>query len=88
MRQIKHYILFLLLLLTSASAIAQTAEIKKMRTQVGNLQKEISQKENILLCQYGFHSLAIYTSSCTHPAGFPVPSTSEDPHFRRIYRRQ
>lgn len=49
MRQIKHFIFLLLLVLVSVTAIAQTAEIKKMRTQVGNLQKEISQKENILL---------------------------------------
>ena len=48
MRKIKH-LLTILLLFFSVVAAAQTAEIKKMRGQVGALQKEIAQKENILL---------------------------------------
>lgn len=49
MRQIKQLLILLILVLFSSSVAAQTAEIKKMRTQVGALQKEIAQKENILL---------------------------------------
>lgn len=48
MRHTKQILLFLLLLIT-ASGAAQTTDIKKMRGQVGALQKEIAQKENILL---------------------------------------
>lgn len=43
------YILFALFFSFSLASAAQTAEIKKMRNQVGSLQKEIAQKENILL---------------------------------------
>ena len=50
MRHIQNTLLLLLLLFPfSLSVTAQTAEIKKMRTKVGTLQKEIAQKENILL---------------------------------------
>lgn len=49
MRHTQRLLLLLLLLSLSLSAVAQTAEIKKMRTKVGSLQKEIAQKENILL---------------------------------------
>ena len=48
MRHIQ-YILFALFFSFSLASAAQTAEIKKMRNQVGSLQKEIAQKENILL---------------------------------------
>ena len=43
------YILFAVFFSLSLASAAQTAEIKKMRNQVGSLQKEIAQKENILL---------------------------------------
>lgn len=43
------YILFAVYFSLSLASAAQTAEIKKMRNQVGSLQKEIAQKENILL---------------------------------------
>ncbi len=49
MRQIKHSILLLLFAFLPLAAVSQTAEIKKMRNKVGALQKEIAQKENILL---------------------------------------
>lgn len=48
MRYIR-YILFAVFFSLSLASAAQTAEIKKMRNQVGSLQKEIAQKENILL---------------------------------------
>lgn len=48
MRYIR-YILFAVYFSLSLASAAQTAEIKKMRNQVGSLQKEIAQKENILL---------------------------------------
>lgn len=48
MRHIQ-YILFALFFSFSLASASQTAEIKKMRNQVGSLQKEIAQKENILL---------------------------------------
>ena len=46
--RIKHYLLLLLLSFALASQ-AQTNEIKEMRRRVGTLQKQIAQKENILL---------------------------------------
>lgn len=41
--------ILLLLLLLPLAALSQTAEIKKMRQQVNNLQQQIAKKENILL---------------------------------------
>lgn len=38
-----------IVLISSMTALSQTTEIKKMRQQVGALQKQIAQKENILL---------------------------------------
>ncbi len=48
-KHIKIFLSLFLFTLCSTMAVAQTKEIKEMRLKVGALQKEIAQKENILL---------------------------------------